>query len=49
VQPYLRYKTYAQIPVELVVGRLKAGKSPYAQSWKRGDFKLEIKDSETRI
>jgi len=42
VQPYLRYKTYDQIPVELVVERLKKGKSPYALSWKRGEYKPEV-------
>jgi len=34
VQPYLRYKSYGQVPAELVVARLKAGKSPYAIKWK---------------
>jgi len=43
VQPYLRYKTYDQVPVELVVERLKKGKSPYALSWKRGEYKPEPK------
>jgi len=43
VQPYLRYKTYDQVPVELVAERLKKGKSPYALSWKRGEYKPEPK------
>ena len=34
VQPYLRYKTYKEVSVDLVVERLKVGKSPYAMSWK---------------
>jgi len=37
VQPYLRFKTYKTVDAELVVDRIKAGKSPYALKWKYGD------------
>jgi len=37
VQPYLRFKTYDMIEASLVIERMKAGKSPYANKWKLGD------------